>query len=39
MERRISDISEDLSDQLIDQLKKTSCFSLQVNEATGVVKD
>jgi hypothetical protein len=36
--RRLSDISEDLCDQLIDHLK-TSRFALQVHEITDVVKD
>jgi hypothetical protein len=35
--RSILDMQEDLSDQLSDQLK-TSPFSLQVDEATDVVK-
>jgi hypothetical protein len=35
--RRISDVSEDLCDLLIDQLQ-TSCFALQINEATDVVE-
>jgi hypothetical protein len=34
---RVTDISEDLCDQLNDQLK-TARFALQANEATEVVK-
>nr|XP_042897067.1 protein FAM200A-like [Parasteatoda tepidariorum]XP_042902277.1 protein FAM200A-like [Parasteatoda tepidariorum]XP_042906149.1 protein FAM200A-like [Parasteatoda tepidariorum]XP_042906152.1 protein FAM200A-like [Parasteatoda tepidariorum] len=36
--RRISDISEDLCDQLIEKVKLSS-FALQVDEATDVLKD
>jgi hypothetical protein len=35
---KIFDVSEDLYDQLIDQLR-TSHFTLQVDEAISVVKD
>jgi hypothetical protein len=38
MGRRISDISEDLYNLLIDWLK-TSCFVLQVDEAIDLVSD
>jgi hypothetical protein len=38
MGRRIADISEDLCDQLTDQLK-TSHFTLQVDKAIDVIKD
>ena len=36
--RRIDDMSEDLCDQLVSQLR-TSKFTIQVNEATDVAKD
>ena len=38
VEKRISDISEDLYDQLIEKVKLSS-FALQVDEATNVLKD
>jgi hypothetical protein len=38
MGRRISDISKDLCDHLVDEIK-TSYFALQVDEATEIVKD
>jgi hypothetical protein len=36
--RRVLDVSWKLCDKLIDQFK-TSCFALQVDEATDIVKD
>ncbi|XP_026481385.1 zinc finger BED domain-containing protein 5-like [Ctenocephalides felis] len=38
VERRISDISDDLCDQLIEKIKLSS-FALQVDETTDVAKD